>query len=121
VLHNLIDCAMAVECGIFEALTQLTVSEALPDHGRLSGWQMPIRCAGRHVLSGKVMILVAGAAFQAGNTLAFKSAADVHGVLVAIVSLAREVSGGVAVHAARMMEYWHDCLKRRSGYGIIGR
>jgi hypothetical protein len=53
--------------------------------------------------------------------LAFNAAADVHGVLVAIVSLAREVSGGVAVHAARMMEYWHDCLKRRSGYGIVGR
>jgi hypothetical protein len=39
------------------------------------------------------MVLVACAAFQAGNTLSFDAASHVHCVLVAIVTLAREVSG----------------------------
>lgn len=71
------------------------------------------------MFSHKIVILMACAAFHTGNALAFKTAPYIHGVLVAIVSLAGKVAGGVAVHAAWMMEYRNDGLKRSSCNCIV--
>ena len=54
--------------------------------------QMPIGSAGRHVFSRKIMVLMAGAASQTGNALAFRPTPDVHRMSVPVISLAGEVS-----------------------------
>jgi hypothetical protein len=80
----------------------------------------------------KVMVLVTGAALNRINALPIRSAPHLHRMPVAVVSLARKVSGGVAIHAARMAQYRNDGLKRsscisvprsvgyRGGFGLFG-
>jgi hypothetical protein len=59
------------------------------------------------MFSRKIMILVTGAAFQAGDTLPIETAPDIHRVPVSVVSLPGEVSIGMAVHTTRMPEHWN--------------
>src|SRR3954463_15764415 len=80
---------------------------------------MPIGSPGRHVFSSKIMVLMAGAASQTSDTLAFTPTPDVHSVPMSIVSLAGEVSTRMAVHAARMPEHGHNRFKGRCGCCII--
>src|SRR6185503_13691394 len=77
---------------------------------------MPAWRSRRHMFSSKIMVLMAGAASQTGNTLAFAPAADVHRVPVTVVSLPGKVSARMAVHAARMPEHRHNRFK-----GCYGR
>ena len=105
-LHNSTHGTMAIVCRIFKQFTQLPVAQSFPDHWLAGRWQMPVRRSGRHVLSRKVMILMAGAASHTGNTLSIKAAPDVHGVPVQVISLPGKVSTGMAIHAPRMPEHW---------------
>jgi hypothetical protein len=72
------------------------------------------------------MILVASAAFNRIESLPIGSASYLHRMLMAIISLAREVSTGVAIHAAGMAQHRNDGLKssratlRRCGVQIGG-
>jgi hypothetical protein len=109
--HNSIHGTVAIVCRIFKQFTQLPIAQALPDHWLASRWQMPVRRSGRHVLSRKIMVLMAGAASHTGNTLSIRAAPDVHGVQVQVVSLAGKVSTGMAIHASRMPEHWEYCLE----------
>ena len=59
----------------------------------------------------EIMVLVTGAALNRIYSLPIGSASDLHRVLVAIVSLTREISGRVTIHAPRMAQYRHDSLK----------
>jgi hypothetical protein len=65
-----------------------------------------LRLAGRrsrrHMRTRKVMVLVTGTALNRIHALPIRSASDLHRMLVAVVSLAREISRGVAIHGARM-------------------
>ena len=63
---------------------------------------MPVRRSGRHVRARQVMVLVTSAALPRLRSLPIRSPPDLHGMRMAIVSLTREVSRGVAIHAARM-------------------
>jgi hypothetical protein len=47
------------------------------------------------------------------------TAANVHRVRVLVVALAREVSGGMAIHAARMMQHRHDGFEGAGGCSVI--
>lgn len=75
---------------------------------------MPVRRSGRRMRARKVMVLVTGAALNRIAPLPSGSAANLHCVLVAIVSLAGEVSSGMAIHAARMAQDGHKSLKSSS-------
>ena len=75
---------------------------------------MPVRRSGRHMRARKVMVLVTGAALNRIHSLPIGSAPHLHRMLMAVVSLAREVSGGVAIHAARMAQHRNDGLKSSS-------
>jgi hypothetical protein len=66
------------------------------------------------VRTRKVMVLVTGAALNRIQPLPIWSAPHLHRVLMAVVSLAREVSRGVAIHAARMAQHRNDGLKSSS-------
>jgi hypothetical protein len=82
------------------------------------------------------MVLVTGAALNGIQALSIRSAPHLHRMLVAVVALAREVSGGVAIHAARMPQHRKDGFKRcsctssctsiprsigyRGGFGMFG-
>src|ERR1700739_1452534 len=80
---------------------------------------MPPCGPGRHVFSSEIMVLMAGATPQTGDTLAFQTPPDVHCVPMSIVSLARKVSARMAVHAARMPEHGHNRFKGSYGRCII--
>ena len=73
------------------------------------------------MLAREVVVLVAGAAFHAGNTVSIQAAPHIHQVPVAIVSLAREIPPGVAVPTARVMQYFDHGLKGCGSRSIIKR
>src|SRR5690242_13690814 len=72
---------------------------------------MPVRGPGRHVLALEIMVLMAGAAFQAGDTLAFATTPNVHRMLVSVIALPGKVSAGMAIHATLMPQHRHDGCK----------
>jgi len=72
---------------------------------------MPVRRSRRHVRARQVVVLVTSAALHRLRSLPIRSPPDLHGMRMAIVSLAREVSRGVTIHAARMAQHWNDSLK----------
>jgi hypothetical protein len=51
---------------------------------------------------------MAGAAFLRGHPMAFKAAPHVHGVGMAIISLPREMSSRMAIHAAGMAQHRNE-------------
>src|SRR5439155_23320193 len=54
--------------------------------------------------AGEIVILMARAALFSGHTVAVAAAPHVHGVLMTVVSLPREVAMRMAIHAARMAQ-----------------
>jgi hypothetical protein len=54
------------------------------------------------VNSDQIVILMAGTAFNGVDSVPVGASPDVHDVRVAVVSLARIVTGGVTVHTARI-------------------
>ena len=81
---------------------------------------MPVGRSWRCVRVGKILVLVASAALDGVHSLSIGSTADLHGVRMAIVALAREIASGVAVHTARMAQHGNDRLECRSR-GVRGR
>jgi hypothetical protein len=62
----------------------------------------------------QITVLVTGAAFNRIRSVPIGSAPDLHRMLMAVVSLARKISGGVTIHAARVAQYRNDGLKSSS-------
>ena len=58
--------------------------------------------AGRQMLAGEIVILMAGAALFCGYAVAFRAAPHVHRVGMAIIALSREVAARMTIHAAGM-------------------
>jgi hypothetical protein len=113
-LDDPLDAAMSVLPRILEQFAELTVGQPFPDHWRLGRGKAPIRRSRRHTRVRQIMVLVTGAAFNRIHSLPVGSAPDMHRVLMAVVSLARKISGGVTIHAARVAQYRNDGLKSSS-------
>ena len=79
---------------------------------------MPVRRSGRHVRARQVMVLVTSAALNRLRSQPIRSAPNLHGMRMAIVSLAREVSHGVTIHAARMAQHRNDSFKSGGAIGL---
>ncbi len=120
VLDDLADCAVPVLVRVFEQFAELAGGQPFPDHGRCGRRKLPVRRSGRHVDAGEVVVLVTGAALDRVQAVTIGSAADLHGVRMAVVALARKISDGVTVHAARMVQHRKDGFEggRR---GVIAR
>ena len=80
---------------------------------------MPIGCSGRHVPPCEIVILMTGAASHTGDALPEGTTPHIHFVRVAIISLSREISAGVTIHAAGMMQDSDYGLKGGSGGRIV--
>jgi hypothetical protein len=63
---------------------------------------MPVWRSWRCVYFCEIVVLVTRPTLHRLSAFTVWSSAHLHGVLVTIVALAREVSGGVAIHATRM-------------------
>src|SRR5215471_19813073 len=81
----------AILLWVFDLFADFSVAAVLPDHGRCCGRKSPTRCAGRHVQSGKIVVLVASSTLFCRNSEAIGSATHVHRVRMTIISLAREI------------------------------
>jgi hypothetical protein len=113
VFDDLLDGAMPVLVRVFEQLTELAVGEPFPDHGRFRRRKAPVQSARRCVQADGLAFLMAATALDAIHSLAVGSATDVHGMRVAVVSLAGKVAGGMAIHAARIPQHGNDGLECR--------
>jgi hypothetical protein len=105
VLDQLIEVAILVLFRILNRTAKLSIREALPDHG--CGWRRkpPIRRTGRHVCAGEIMVLMARAALFSGYPVTLRAASHIHGVRMTVISLPREVTARMAVHAAGMPQH----------------
>jgi hypothetical protein len=56
------------------------------------------------VCANEIVVLMAGAAFFRGYTVALRATPHVHGVGMAIISLPGEISSRMTIHAARMAQ-----------------
>ena len=101
--------------GILEQLTELAIGEPFPDHRHVGRGKVPIRRSRRRMQAREIVVLMTGAAFDGVQPVPVGSAPDLHGVRMAVVSLTRKVSGGVAIHAARMAQYGNDGLESGGG------
>lgn len=119
VLDNLRNSAVSVPRGIFKQLAKLVIAQTFPDHRRGRGGKSPIGCAGWHVQAVEVVILVAGAAPNGVGAMTIGTALDVHDVGMAVVSLTREVSAGMTVHAAWMMKNGNDGFEGLGGSDVV--
>src|SRR5437764_12965045 len=63
-----------------------------------------MRHSGRHMRAGEIRLLMARAALLHSHTVAIGAAPHVHGVLMAVVSLPREVTLRMTIHAARVTQ-----------------
>jgi hypothetical protein len=69
---------------------------------------MPIWGSRRHVLTSKVVVLMARAAFHWVRPVPIRTAANVHGMRMIVVTLPGKVSARVAIHAARVTQNGKD-------------
>jgi hypothetical protein len=82
---------------------------------------MPTGRSRRHVQAGKIMILMARAAFDGIHAVSGWSAENLHRMAMAVVTLTRKVSIGVTIHATRMMKHWDNGLESSRGAIVVGR
>src|SRR5258708_3597003 len=80
---------------------------------------MPGRRTGRQMGVPKIMILVAGAALYGSHAESGRTAANIHGMAMTVVALARKVTLGMAVHAARVAQNGDESNKKRPI--VVGR
>jgi hypothetical protein len=79
---------------------------------------VPIRRSRRRMHAREVMFLMTSAALNRIYSSPVGSSSDLHCVLMAVISLTRKISGGVAIHASGMTQDRNDGLK--SSAGTIG-
>jgi hypothetical protein len=82
---------------------------------------MPTGCSRGHMQSCEIVILMTGTAPDGIHPFSVGSAMNLHCVAMAVVTLARKVAGGVAIHTARMAQHGDNCLESRSRAGISVR
>ena len=82
---------------------------------------MPTRRSRRHVQAREIVLLMARTAFDAVDAMTVISAANLHGVTMAVITLARKVSGGMTIHTARVAKHRNNCFEICSGADIVAR
>jgi hypothetical protein len=115
---NLMNRSVPVPTGVLQQLTKLPVRQAFPDHRHVGRWQMPVGRSRRRMQSSRIVFLMTSAAYDRIRSASIGSAPDLQGMRMAVVSLPGKVSAGMAVHAARVMQYRNDPLEG-SGRGPI--
>ena len=119
VVDDLRDGLAVVSFGILDLLTNLSRSFSFPDHRRSAGRQLPVGCARRHVPTGNILLLMAGATLLAIQTFAIQSPSYVLRVDMAIITLSRIVTGCMAVETARMFEHGNDGNEQFAGLCVV--
>src|ERR1700722_20400572 len=99
---------MTVPLGIFEQFTELTIRQTLPDHRHRGRGQMPAGRSRRRVQAGKIVILMARAAFDGIHAVSGWPTENLHRMAMTVVTLTRKVSLGVTIHTARMTKHWNN-------------
>jgi hypothetical protein len=105
VLDELIEVAIPILLRVLNRTANLSVREAFPDHRCGWRWQPPIRGARWHVCAGEIVVLMARGALLSGSAVTLWASSHIHGVWMTVVSLAREVTARMAVHAAWMAQH----------------
>jgi hypothetical protein len=100
--HNLRDGTVSILPWISQQFTKLVIAQPFPNHRHDGRRQMPAGRSRWHVQANQVVVLVAAAAFDRVHAKPIGATPDLHGVTMAIVSLARIVPAGVAIHTARV-------------------
>src|SRR5437879_1046789 len=118
-LDDLRDCFTVVLFWILDLPTDLSGRAAFPDHRHTRWRQMPVWCAGRHVQSGDIMLLMAGNALLSKLSFTVRSPPDILNVYAAIVTLARKITSRMAIKTTRMLENRNDGDEEFTCPGVI--
>jgi hypothetical protein len=62
--------------------------------------------------ANQIVVLMTSAASFRRHAAASVAASHIHGVRMSVISLAREVSGGVAIHASRMTQHGNESAEK---------
>jgi hypothetical protein len=73
---------------------------------------MPVWGSRRHVFADEVMVLMASTAFHGVGSVPVGTAANPHGVRMAVIALPRIIPPRVTIHAAGVTQDGKDGLKR---------
>ena len=119
VLDNLRDALSVVLFGIFDLITNLPGSAALPNHRHRGGRQMPVWCSRRHVQPRNVLFLMACAALLTIFSIPVNSPLYVLDVNVSIVTLTREVASRMTIEATRMLEDGNHCEESLASASVV--
>ncbi|HXJ61179.1 MAG TPA: hypothetical protein VNU68_31425 [Verrucomicrobiae bacterium] len=105
-LDDLFERLAAVFSLVFQLARQFSGSFALKYHPHVLGREMPLGMARRHAFAGKVLVLVTVPALERIEAFAVRAAFHVLQMRMTVFALQRRVSSRMAIHAARMHEYW---------------
>ena len=100
---------------VFNLLADLPERAAFPCHRQRR--EVPFRMAG-HMRRIEVCRSVAGVARKRRSAVAVGAAHDQRLMRPALIGLVRTVAGGMAVHAARMLQHLAGLLKQRNRAGL---
>jgi len=114
VLDQLVEVPVPVLLRVLDRPANLRIGQTLPDHGSAGRRQAPVGSARRQMRARKVVVLMTGAALFRRNSVTAGAAPHVHRMRMTIVSLPREVSLGMAVHASRVSQHRDKCGKESS-------
>src|SRR5882724_8162577 len=95
------------------------VAQALPNHRHFTGRQMPARRPWREMKAIEIVILMAGAALDNVGPVSIRPTLDLHGVRMAVITLARIVAGRMTVHTSRMTQDRNDPFERSRSCDIV--
>jgi len=104
VLDDLFERFASVLFRVFQLACQLRGGFALKDHSHIRGRETPLGMTGRHAFARKVRVLVTTFALERIEAFAVGAALHVLEMEVTVFALQRDVSGRMAIHAARMHE-----------------
>ncbi len=119
-LDDLRDGLPVVLFRIFYLKTNLTRRFAFPDHWDVGGRQLPVGRAGRHVRTGDVLFLMAGAAPLTIFAETVESTPYVLRMHVAVIALTREVAVSMAIETSWMLEHGNDGDEEFARTRIVG-
>src|SRR2546423_4017119 len=103
-LDDLRDGLAVVLFWILDLPADLSGRAAFPDHRHARWRQMPVWCAGRHVQSGDVILLMTGGALLSKLSFTVRSPPDILNVYASIITLTWKVTSRMAIATTRMLE-----------------
>src|SRR6266536_5207573 len=119
-LYDLCNRLPIVLFRILYLTTNLSGRFAFPDHWDVGGRQLPVGRAGRHVWTGDVLFLLAGAAPLTIFAETVESTPYVLRMHVAVIALTREVAVSMTIETSRMLEHGNDGDEEFARTRIVG-